>query len=841
MVKTRPKPALMWQIFCNFVVDLPEFMIYPENIEKKIGFDAVRRMVADLCGSPLSKQLAAEATFSTDFSQIDAELRRVAEFKTIIETDPDFPGIAFRDITARLKAIRPEGTFLTAEEFIDLGLSLTAMTALASYFARQRSDQGASPYPHLDALADQIMVFPAISAAISRTFDRWGQIKDNASPELADIRRRLSGMSGSINAAMRRVVENARRDGILDADAAPSVRDGRLVLPISPMFKRRIPGIVHDESASGKTIFIEPAEVVEANNRMRELHLEQHREEVKILSALTADLRPQLDVILASFDTLARFDFIHAKAQFATQSDASLPHLSRNPQLEWYHACHPVLRESLQRQQRQIVPLDIRLTAPDNRILVISGPNAGGKSVVLKTVAICQYMLQCGILPPVYNNSHFGIFSGIFIDIGDDQSIEDDLSTYSSHLRNMRFLLNAGGSRTLMLIDEFGSGTEPQIGGAIAQALLADFNTAGMWGVVSTHFQNLKKFAEDTPGLVNGSMLYDRQKMQPLFTLAIGHPGSSFAIEIARKTGLPDKIIDAAGQLVGSDYLNLDKYLLDIARDRRYWENKRIEIRRKEKQLEQTLEQYSADADSLRQHRREIIADAREEARKILEGSNAAIERTIHDIRRAQADREKTLEARRRLAQERHELTDGHTDDHPLIPKIKTPKKAKQAPKPIEKPKELAQGDNVLLDGSGTVGTIEAIRGKEAVVIFGQMKTTVKLQRLSPTDRKPKSATQKAASFISVETSNDNRERQLRFRPEIDVRGMRADEALQAVTYFIDDAVQFAQQRVRILHGTGTGALRQCIRQYLATVPAVAHFADEDVRFGGAGITVVEF
>ena len=841
MVKTRPKPALMWQIFCNFVVDLPEFMIYPENIEKKIGFDAVRRMVADLCGSPLSKQLAAEAAFSTDFSQIDAELRRVAEFKTIIETDPDFPGIAFRDITARLKAIRPEGTFLTAEEFIDLGLSLTAMTALASYFARQRSDQGESPYPNLDALADQIMVFPAISAAISRTFDRWGQIKDNASPELADIRRRLSGMSGSINAAMRRVVENARRDGILDADAAPSMRDGRLVLPVSPMFKRRIPGIVHDESASGKTIFIEPAEVVEANNRMRELHLEQHREEVKILTALTTDLRPQLDVILASFDTLARFDFIHAKAQFAIQSDASLPHLSRNPQLEWYHACHPVLRESLQRQQRQIVPLDIRLTAPDNRILVISGPNAGGKSVVLKTVAICQYMLQCGILPPVYNNSHFGIFSGIFIDIGDDQSIEDDLSTYSSHLRNMRFLLNAGGSRTLMLIDEFGSGTEPQIGGAIAQALLADFNTAGMWGVVSTHFQNLKKFAEDTPGLVNGSMLYDRQKMQPLFTLAIGHPGSSFAIEIARKTGLPDKIIDAAGQLVGSDYLNLDKYLLDIARDRRYWENKRIEIRRKEKQLEQTLEQYSADADSLRQHRREIIADAREEARKILEGSNAAIERTIHDIRRAQADREKTLEARRRLAQERHELTDGHTDDHPLIPKIKTTKKAKQAPKPIEKPKELAPGDNVLLDGSGTVGTIEAIRGKEAVVIFGQMKTTVKLQRLSPTDRKPKSATQKAASFISVETSNDNRERQLRFRPEIDVRGMRADEALQAVTYFIDDAVQFAQQRVRILHGTGTGALRQCIRQYLATVPAVVHFADEDVRFGGAGITVVEF
>ena len=816
-------------------------MIYPENIEKKIGFDAVRSMVAELCGSPLSKQLAAEATFSGDFAEVDAELRRVAEFKTIIETDPDFPGVAFRDVTVRLRSIRPEGTFLTAEEFVDLNLSLSAMASIASYFARQRTEEGASPYPHLDDLAQQLMVFPAISAAIARTFDRWGQIKDNASPELADIRRRLVGMSGSINAAMRRVVENARREGLLEADASPSMRDGRLVLPVSPMYKRRIPGIVHDESASGKTIFIEPAEVVEANNRMRELTMEQHREEVKILIALTSELRPHLDTILDSFGLLARFDYIYAKARFAGQTDASLPHLSREPQLEWYHACHPVLRRSLERQQREIVPLDIRLTAPDHRILVISGPNAGGKSVVLKTVAICQYMLQCGLLPPVYDNSHFGIFTGIFIDIGDDQSIEDDLSTYSSHLRNMRFLLAAGGRRTLMLIDEFGSGTEPQIGGAIAQALLAEFNSAGMWGVVSTHFQNLKKFAEDTAGLVNGSMLYDRQKMQPLFSLSIGHPGSSFAIEIARKTGLPDKIIDAAGELVGSDYLNLDKYLLDIARDRRYWENKRLEIRRKEKQLEQTLEQYSADADALRRQRREIIADAREEARKILEGSNAAIERTIHDIRRAQADREKTLEARRRLAEERRELTDGTTDDHPLIPKIKAPKKPKQAPKQADKPKELAPGDNVLLDGAGTVGTIEAIRGKEAVVIFGQMKTTVKLQRLTVTDRKPKSAAQQAASFISVETSNDNRERQLRFRPEIDVRGMRADEAIQAVTYFIDDAVQFSQSRVRILHGTGTGALRQCIRQYLTTVPAVSRFADEDVRFGGAGITVVEF
>ena len=812
---------------------------YPHNIEEKIGFDIVRNSVAALCSSPLSADMAHGMSFMTDFGDITAELGRVAEFKRLTEGDEGFPAAVVRDITARLKAIRPDGTFLTASELTDLAVSLESISAIDSFFSSHRTDGGASPWPLLDGLASALTPYPALTRLIDRTVDRWGEIKDTASAELADIRRRLSSMGGTINSIMRRVIARAVADGYLDQDTTASVRDGRLVVPVAPMNKRRIPGIVHDESASGKTVFIEPAEVVEANNRLRELHIEEHREEVRILMNVAAELRPHIDGLLDSYSLLATFDFIRAKATYAINIGASLPHLAPQPELEWYHACHPVLQESLQRHGREIVPLDITLT-PARRILVISGPNAGGKSVTLKTVAVVQYMLQCGLLPPVYDNSHAGVFDSVFIDIGDDQSLEDDLSTYSSHLRNMKYFLGEGDGRTLFLIDEMGSGTEPQIGGAIAQALLNEFNAKGMWGIVTTHYQNLKKMAEETDGLVNGSMLYDRQQMKPLFQLSVGNAGSSFAIEIARKTGLPASIIDAAAEIVGSDYVNLDKYLLDIARDRRYWENKRQQIRLKEKKIEETLARYEGDADNLRRRRNEILADAREEAKKILEGSNAAIERTIHDIRRSQAEREATLEARRQLAADRKAL-ENQSAEHPLLAKVKKPKGHK-AEKPAEPTagKALKAGDNVVLDGQGVPGTIEAIRGKEAVVIFGQIKTTVKLSRLTPTLRKPGSGASKAASLVSVATSESSRERQLRFKPEIDVRGMRADEALQAVTYFIDDALQFNASRVRILHGTGTGALRQCIREYLGSVREVRHYADEDVRFGGAGITVVE-
>ena len=819
-------------------------MTYPENIESKIGFDAVRRMVAARCSSPLGRACVDAMAFTDDFGTVSRLLGETAELKSILEGDNDFPSGDIRDLTDRLKAVRPDGTHLSTSELTDLRVSMTTMAELAAYFAKRRDEDGSTPYPLLDAVAGGLSVFPALVSAIDRVVDRWGNVKDNASPQLAEIRKTLNSMNGRVNTVMRRVMAAAVRDGIIEADTSPSMRDGRLVLPVAPMHKRRVPGIVHDESATGKTVFIEPAEVVEVNNHIRELRIEEHREEIRILVALTAELRPNIGTLIDSYGVLGTFDFIRAKAMLAVDIDATLPHLSASTEVEWYHACHPVLRESLERQGKQVVPLDIVLT-PERRLLLISGPNAGGKSVTLKTVAIVQYMLQCGLLPPVYDNSHCGLFADIFIDIGDDQSIEDDLSTYSSHLRNMKFFVNRGSARSLILIDEFGAGTEPQIGGAIAQALLAEFNARGMWGVVTTHFQNLKKFADETPGLVNGSMLYDRQAMRPLFALSIGHPGSSFAIEIARKTGLPESIIQAASEIVGSDYVNMDKYLLDIARDRRYWENKRRDIREKEKRVEQVLERYQDDAEALRRRRNEIIGEARDEARRILEGSNAAIERAIHDIRRSQADREKTLEARRRLADERRELTREDNGEHPAI--ARAPKRKGQQTKPKQaasesvKPRAIAPGDHVQLDGAGTVGTVEEIRGKQATVIFGQIRTTVKVDRLSPTLKQPSSGARQQASFISAATTDDSRERQLKFKTEIDLRGMRVDEALQAVTYYIDDAIQFNAGRVRILHGTGTGALRQSIRQYLATVPAVRHFADEDIRFGGAGITVVEF
>lgn len=816
-------------------------MIYPENFESKIGFATIRQMVSSKCSSNLGRIRVQEMSFSNEFPVISLNIYRVNEFKGILESKDDFPSLEIKDITERLKHIKPEGTYLTSAELIDLSNSLSIMSDIHTFFISRRKDDGETLYPLLNEISSDLQIFPSLSREIDRIIDKWGNIKDNASPELAEIRRNLNRMSGSVNSAMRKVIMAGIREGLLDSDTSASIRDGRLVIPVASMNKRRISGIVHDESATGKTVYIEPSEVVEANNRIRELQLDEKREEIRILVAMASLLRPYIDELRQSFNILGLFDFIRAKALFAIEIEASLPHLSDKPELEWYHACHPVLRQRLLSKGKEIVPLNIELS-PEKRILVISGPNAGGKSVTLKTIAVVQYMTQCGLLPPIYDNSHLGIFENIFIDIGDDQSIEDDLSTYSSHLRNMKFFLGKGNAKTLFLIDEFGGGTEPQIGGAIAQAMLAEFNDKRMWGVVTTHYQNLKKFAGETAGLVNGSMLYERREMRPLFQLSIGQPGSSFAIEIARSIGLPSSIINSAGEIVGSDYLNLDKYLLDIARDRRYWENKRLQIRQKEKKIEETLERYENDAVALSSKRKEILADAREEAKKILQDSNAVIERTIHDIRKSQAERESTMEARRRLAEEKKQLTEDAKNEHPLITKA-IRNKGKKQKEPIksnsENKKELKVGDFVLLDNMGTPGTVEEIRGKEAVVIFGQLKTTVKTSRLSQTIRKPSSGLKKP-TLLSSDSSLESRERQLKFKQEIDVRGMRVDEAVQAVTYFIDDAVQFNSSRVRILHGTGTGALKQYIRQYLSTVPSVKRFADEDVRLGGAGITVVE-
>lgn len=814
-------------------------MIYPATIETKIGFDSVRAHIAERCQSPLGMAECEAMTFSSDYRTVMSRLGETAEMLTILLGDEAFPDENINDMTAAVAGARVEGSFMSPADLLRVRLSLATMAAIAKFFASHRDDEGSTPYPALDVVADGLQAFPSLMTAIDRVIDRWGTVKDNASPALAEIRGKIASMGGTVSMLMRRVISRAVKDGLVDADVTPSMRDGRLVIPVSPMNKRRIPGIVHDESASGKTVFIEPSEVVEANNKIRGLQLDERREETRILIALTDLIRPYVDELLASYRVLGLFDFIVAKARYAISVGAAMPAVEPHPAMEWWRGRHPVLEDSLKRQDKQVVPLDIELDA-DRRLLVVSGPNAGGKSVTLKTVAIIQYMAQCGVLPTLEPNSRMGLFENVFIDIGDDQSIEDDLSTYSSHLRNMKFFYQRGNSDTLILIDEFGAGTEPQIGGAIAQALLRQFNAKGMWGVITTHFRNLKQFADDTPGLVNGSMLYDRHLMKPLFKLSIGNPGSSFAVEIARKTGLPEEIIADAEEIVGSDYINSDKYLLDINRDKRYWENKRLAIRQKEKKLEQLIEKYETDAEMLRTTRREILNEAKEEAKRIIDGSNAAIERTIHEIKRAQAEKEKTREARQQLVESRRSLeTKDHESSLRTIAERRKKKKspAAAASKPAE---TIAVGTNAILDGGNTVGTVESINGKEAIVIFGNLKTTVKLSRLTPTMRRADSGVSRAASFISVASNAAERERQLNFSQEIDLRGQRVDEALQNVTYFIDDAIRFGSSRVRILHGTGTGALRQYIRNYLATVQGIKGFHDEDVRLGGAGITVVE-
>ncbi len=830
MTRTKPSSLSKKKIYNG--------LVYPQtSIEKKIGMDVVRRWLTEACLSPMGRERVESMEFKTDFDQIRSELGGVAEMQLVLEDERGFSLDGISDGRKHISALKVAGTFVDAPELHAIRRALKVSADTVAFFNTENEN-----LPILTGTVNGMAEVTPVIKFIDRILDPTGAVKDNASPALADIRRRMSTIQNRISSAIRRIMSRAVSDGIIEADTKPAVRSGRVVIPVAAMNKRKITGIVHDESATGKTYFIEPGEVVELGNEQRELEIDERREIVRILIEAADYLRPSVPELLNTFEILGLLDFILAKAKFANTVGGQLPQLSREPIVRWHDARHPVLRMSLEKQNRPVVPLDIELEQPDRRILVVSGPNAGGKSVVLKTVGIIQYMAQSGILPPLDSRSVVGLFERLFVDIGDDQSIEDDLSTYSSHLKNMKYILSHANRRSLVLIDEFGSGTEPQIGGAIAQAILSEFNMMNLFGVITTHFQNLKQMAEDTPGLINGSMIYDRNQMKPTFKLSIGHPGSSFAVEIARKTGLPESIIAKAEEIVGSDYINLDKYLLDITRDRRYWENKRAEIRRKEKHLDDVIARYEENAENLRTQRRSILEEAKQHADEIIARSNSAIERTIHDIKKVQAEREATREARSKLAEERLEISASVPDENPLLAKAPKSKKKKNSgtgkPAPSAKSKPEV-GDNVLLDGQGQPGKIVEINGNKAQVVFGLMKLNVALDRLEKTLRQPSTGA-KAASFISSETSDNMRDKQLAFKSEIDVRGMRADEAIQAVTYFIDDAIQFNTRRVRILHGTGTGALRTAIRQYLDTVGGVSSFHDEDVRFGGAGITVVE-
>jgi len=870
----------------NFSTFAP--MIYPNNFEQKIGFDEIRSLLRERCLSTLGKEKVDEIAFSTDVSVVNEWIAQVREFRRLQEEADDFPMQYFFDVRESIRRIRLENTHLEENEVWDLRRSLQTIADIVKYLERGAEETASGelryPYPALHRMTDDVMTFPAMIRRIDSILDKFGKIKDSASMTLAGIRNDLSKMEGSISRTLYTILHAAQKDGLVDKDVTPAVRDGRLVIPVSPGVKRRINGIVHDESATGKTVFIEPAEVVEANNKVRELEAAERREVIRILTVFTDEVRPHVSEILNSYEFLAQIDLIHAKTELARITKAFEPEVKAEPQLDWIQAIHPLLQLSLEKQGKKVVPLDIMLRNSRNgnknegRLLIISGPNAGGKSVCLKTVGLLQYMLQCGLSVPLGERSTTGMFENIMIDIGDEQSIENDLSTYSSHLLNMKNMMKQANARTILLIDEFGGGTEPTIGGAIAEAVLKQLWKKQTFGVITTHYQNLKHFAEDHEGVVNGAMLYDRNQMQALFQLSIGQPGSSFAIEIARKTGLPEEVINDASEIVGSEYIQSDKYLQDIVRDKRYWEGKRQTIHQHEKSLEHKITRYEDELSEIERQRKEILRKAKEEAEELLRESNKKIENAIKEIREAQAEKERTRIAREELKTFSEEIADIDTrdNDEAIARKIrqlqerKERREKRKAEKLSKKENgektnenttaearsklstlnsQLKVGDTVRIKGLTTIGKVESIDGKMATVIFGDMRTKMRAERLEHAEESKQQISKQeerntnivgAYGNASKDTRNVIDNRKLNFKQDIDVRGMRGDEAINAVTYFIDDAILVGVSRVRILHGTGTGILRQLIRQYLATIPNVSHFRDEHVQFGGAGITVVD-
>ena len=748
--------------------------------------------------SPLGREHVDAMAWQTNYETIRHLLIRAREMMTVLQdASLSFPHGEIYDLREALSRIRIEGLFLDEAELFSLRKTLDYVAQVERFFRTLDQER----FPVLSALTTG-NTLGHIVTEIDRLLDRYGRLKDSASPELARIRAEITRSQGSVSRALNNILRQAQADGILDKDAAPTMREGRLVLPVPPAYKRKIGGIVHDESSTGKTVFIEPQQVVEANNRIRELEGEERRERMRILLEITTMLRPEVLQILDSETFLGEVDFLRAKALFSIDLGAIVPDFADEPLLDWHEAHHPVLLLTFRRQGKNVVPLTIRLHS-NQRILVISGPNAGGKSVCLKTVALLQYMLQCGLPVPMGEASRMGLFTQLMLDIGDEQSIEDDLSTYSSHLRNMKYFVRHADARTLLLIDEFGTGTEPLIGGAIAEAVLTQLNEQGAFGVITTHYTNLKHLAEQTPGIINGAMLYDRGQLRPLFQLSIGQAGSSFAIEIARQIGLPDSIIRRATDIVGEEHIDYDKQLQDIARDKRYWENKRQNIRLREKHLEEKIAYYESEIAGLKQKRKDILNEANQQAADLLRQSNATIERTIREIKEAKAEKTATQQARRKVEQLKKRVAD---------------------PRPTRDSPATTKQDKVLRDLSDL-----RVLTKDHARLIQETNTP-----------KPR--------LVSANVADEMRRRKLSFSRELDIRGLRADEALNIVMAYMDDAIMVGAEQVAILHGTGTGALKQVVRDYLEqrrkTMQRLGTgnltFHDGDPDRGGAGITIVE-
>ncbi len=825
-------------------------MIYPENFENKTGFDRIRTLLREKCLSPMGLEKVDNIKFIEDFEHLSHLLSATYEFQQLLIFEVSFPAEHYYKISDCLNKIRVEGTFPEVPEVFDLKRSLETVKTILNFFR----NKDASKYPVLQSMCGSVKTYPYVLDAADRIIDKRGVIKDNASPRLKEIRAELIGKSIHVTKRLNAILKQAQSDGIVDSDTSVSLRNGRGVIPVSSYDKRRIKGLIHDQSASGKTVFIEPEEIVEINNDIIELEYEERREIVRVLTAFAENVRPYIDDLIESNLFLGEIDFMRSKALLGNYLHSIRPILVNKPFLMWRKAIHPLLAITFEKSAgRKVVPLEIVLDERD-RILLISGPNAGGKSVCLKTVGLLQYMLQCGLTIPVAEGSETGIFKNILIDIGDEQSIDNDLSTYSSHLINMKYFVKNGNEKTLILIDEFGTGTEPMLGGAIAEAILGELNRKKVFGVITTHYTNLKHFASLTDGIVNGAMAFDNHLMQPLFQLTIGKPGSSFAFEIARKIGLPEEILEEASGKAGVKNIDYDRHLKDIARDKRYWETKRQSIRQQEKRLEELMAEYDMELSGAKTLRKEIISKAKDEAQHLLKESNRMIENTIRQIKESQAEKEKTKDIRQQLEEFKNiveeEAKPIETASEEKIAILSTrAKRIKLEPEPEIKIKinipavshvhPLKPGDPVRMIDTQAAGEIIEIKDKMVQVETGSLRFFVplnKIERISRSDLK------KSLRANQVYHENDPGivQRNINFKPEIDIRGVRGEEAITQVMELIDNALIVQHRNLRILHGKGNGILRQLVRQYLATVNVVKTFRDEHVEFGGAGITVVE-
>jgi DNA mismatch repair protein MutS2 len=828
-------------------------------LEQKIGFDKVRDKIAAKCVTQYAQRKVAAEQMSRDGAEIMFRLRLTDEMRLICLFEDSFPAGGYIDTKEFLLPLQAENTSIDLPSLRLLRTSLDTLRRILAFFRECKDDL----YPTLRQISASVSYTPEVARAIEAILDRNGEVRDSASPELGEIRRSLRSKEGQVSRRINAILGNAKGEGLVEADAEVVVRDGRVLIPVAAGSKKKLPGIVYDESASGKTAFVEPFEIVELGNQIRELQFEEQREIARILFAFTEFLRPYLGGLVAASEYIGEIDFIRSKALVALDMIAGMPILSDNGEMHLRRARHPLLEASLRREKKEIVPLTLSLTR-EKHILLISGPNAGGKSVCLKTVGLLQYMFQWGMLIPTSEVSEMLIFDSIFIDIGDDQSLENDLSTYSSHLQNMREILTHATDHSLVLIDEFGSGTEPAAGGAIAEAVLARLDALGAYGVITTHYTNLKLYADKSSGVVNGAMLFDGAAIKPLFQLQQGMPGNSFAFELARKMGLPADVVKDAEERAGSEFVNIERNLRQIARSRRVLDEKLARIKSTDKTLESLTDKYQKELGEVKDLKKSILEEARQEAQEIIAQANKQVERTIREIREAQAERDKTRQAREKLSQFKESLQQGKPSEKEAVldrkmQKVTERKERERVRKerrgempgqarhderkerPAVNGAPLQVGDKVRLKDNDMVGEVVQVAAKYISVSVGSIISKIapgKVEKISNQQYKDKTRST-FRPVIHYDSESISR-RKLEFKPTIDIRGQRLAEALDIVMHFIDDATMVGVGQVKILHGKGNGVLREEIRKYLRTVPSVKSFRDEAVQQGGAGITVVE-